>query len=281
MQPGLALADHQPWRIILPHLAASACYLHYLIYHTGSTINSVAWSLEIEVRFYILAPLLSLAFVVRSAGLRRMLLITAMIAAALVQIATGISALTLAGQLQYFLAGLLLADMFLVSMPHWKHDWRWDLISLVGWPAVFLLGGRLEGLWLPFLALLLCMAALRGVFMYAAMRNPWIAVTGGMCYTVYLWHAPVLTFVDRLLAHIPFFVPANYGLLLALQVPVKVAAVALVCLPLFALVERPCMDPKWPQKLAARLRAAFVPAHAAAADLTPDAAGPEPAPESL
>ena len=254
---GIALADHQTWSSILPHLAASAAYMHYFVYHQPSTINSVAWSLEIEVQFYILAPFLSIVFAIGNVSLRRSLIVAAMVALALVQIAAGLSTFTLPGRAQYFLAGLLLADIFLVSMPRWKHDWRWDVVSLIGWPTVFLLGMRMEGLWLPFLALLLCVAALRGVVMFDLLRNPLIAVTGGMSYTIYLWHAPVLTFVGRVLGRIPFFVPSNYALMFAVQGIVKTAVVALVCLPLFILVERPCMDPKWPQNLAIRLRAAL------------------------
>ncbi len=257
---GIGIADHVSWRVLLPHLAASAAYLHYAIYREPSTINSVAWSLEVEVQFYLLSPLLSMVFALRRALLRRAVLIAAMVASALLQIAAGLSQFTLAGDLQYFLAGLLLADLYLVWMPREPQSRSWDLISLIGWPCFFLLGERLPGLWLPLLALLLCVAALRGVLTSSILRTPWIAVTGGMCYTIYLWHAPVLTLVNRVLGRIPFFTPASYPVMFALQGVVKVAAVALVCLPLFILVERPCMDPKWPQKLAARVRAAFAPA---------------------
>jgi len=251
---GISLADHKPWHWILPHLAASAGYMHYFIYREPSTINAVAWSLEIEVQFYILAPVFALMFAIKNSGLRRLLIASVMIAAPLVQIQAGLSGLTLAGQLQYFFAGLLLADLFLTSMPRWKHHWSWDLVSLAGWPALFYLGDRMLGLWLPFLALLLCIAALRGVAMFAVMRNPWIAVTGGMCYTIYLWHAPLMTFAGRTLAKYPFFAPSNFALMFSLQGIVKTLVVAAVCLPVFIFVERPCMDPGWPQKLASRLR---------------------------
>jgi len=256
---GIAIADHVSWRALLPHLAASAAYLHYAIYREPSTINSVAWSLEVEVQFYLLAPLLCLLFAVRRAALRRAILIAAMLASALLQLATGLSMFTLAGDLQYFLAGLLLADLYLTAMPRWPRSRRWDLLSLIGWPCFFLLGDRLPGLWLPLLALPLCVAALRGMVTSAILRTPWIAVTGGMCYTIYLWHAPVLTAVGRALDHVAFFTPANYALLFVLQGVVKIIAVALVCLLLFVVVERHCMDPKWPRKLATRLRAVVAP----------------------
>jgi peptidoglycan/LPS O-acetylase OafA/YrhL len=76
-----------------------------------------------------------------------------------------------------------------------------------------------------------------------------------MCYTIYLWHAPVLTVADRLLrAHAPTLAQLPYPELFLAEAAIKTVAVALVSLPLFLLIERPCMDPQWPAKFAARLR---------------------------
>ena len=255
----LVFVEHQAWRVVLPHVMASMVYLHYAIYHTFSTINSVAWSLEIEVQFYILAPLLAMLFAVKHPAGRRILMLVLMAAAAALQIAAHLGPATLAGQLQYFLAGLLFADMYLLVLPRWKHTWKWDVLSLAGWPTLFLLAENAwVGLWLPFLTLLLCIAAFRGVAVYAALRQPWVAVIGGMCYTIYLWHAPVMTFVQRLTAGVPLLNPRNFGLLFLVEGILKVLAIAAVSLTLFLLVERPCMDSKWPQKLWARLHGRHV-----------------------
>jgi len=255
---GAALLDHQSWRILLPHLAASAAYLHYAIFSTPSTINSVAWSLEVEVQFYLIAPLLATIFALRHNLARRSLLLFAIAASAAIQLTFHLSQFTLAGDLPYFLSGLLLAELYLTS-PNPSHSAHrkllWDLLALIGWPAFFLLPDQFTSLWLPALALVLCLAAFRGHITPRILRTPAIAITGGMCYTIYLWHAPVLTVVDRLLrAHAPTLALLPYPQLFLVQALIKVLAVALICLPLFILVERPCMDPLWPQKLAARLR---------------------------
>lgn len=253
---GAAIANQTPWHLLLPHLAASAAYLHYAIFRTPSTINAVAWSLEVEVQFYLLAPLLTTIFALRSAGWRRLTLLFAMLASAGLQAVFHLSQFTLAGDLQYFLAGLLLADFYLTGAPALSCLSRsaWDVLSLAGWPAFFLVSDRWVGTWLPALALLLCLAALRGNRISRLLRSPAIAITGGMCYTIYLWHAPVLTVVDRTLRTHLHLLPTGYLSLFLVEAFIKVTAVALVCLPLFVLVERPCMDPKWPRKLAARLR---------------------------
>jgi peptidoglycan/LPS O-acetylase OafA/YrhL len=253
----LILIDHNTVRSVLPHLAASLVYLHNLIYHEASTINSVAWSLEVEVQFYILAPLLALLFLIRNAVARRLVIAALMATPFFLPFSSGWGIITLAGQIQYFLGGLLFADLFLTLITHWKHDWRWDLLSLVGWPAVFLLGDRWMALLLPFLALLLYVAAFRGVVMYAFLRNTWIAVIGGMCYTIYLWHPLVMSVANRVCNKFSFLQPTDYALLFLVQGIIKLAAVAIVCLPLYLYVERPCMDRKWPQKLVAHVRQLF------------------------
>src|SRR5690606_17853519 len=42
----------------LPNFFASFFYIHNIVYDAWSVINPVAWSLEIEVQFYLLAPFL-------------------------------------------------------------------------------------------------------------------------------------------------------------------------------------------------------------------------------
>jgi len=247
---GAAILDHQTWRTLLPHLFASAGYLHYALFRTPSTINSVAWSLEVEVQFYLLAPLLATVFALRGTFARRAVLIAVMATSATLQLVFDLSKFTLAGDLQYFLAGLLLADLYLTGpndrtlLPLRKFSW--DVAALAGWPAFFLLPERLASLWLPALALLLCLAGLRGAITSRILRTPAVALTGGMCYTIYLWHAPVLTVANRMLHGIPALAAASYPELFLIEGAIKIAAVMAVCLPLFILIERPCMDPDLP-----------------------------------
>src|SRR6185312_15279458 len=246
---GAVVIDHSSGVALLPHLLASMAYLHYAIFHSGSNINSVAWSLEVEVQFYLVAPVLATVFALRRTALRRAALAAAMLLAALLQFELKLSQFTLAGDLQYFLAGLLLADFSLIydgtSGSRKSRRFVWDIISFAGWPAFFLLGDSLSAVWLPVLALLLCLAAMRGEWTPRLLRKPALAIVGGMCYTIYLWHAPVLTVVDRALRAHPALLPGNYLALYLVEALAKFTAVAALCLPLFVFVERPCMDPAW------------------------------------
>ena len=49
---------------------ASLVYSHNIIFNSPSFINVVAWSLEIEIQFYILVPILSLLFSVKNKNKR-------------------------------------------------------------------------------------------------------------------------------------------------------------------------------------------------------------------
>jgi peptidoglycan/LPS O-acetylase OafA/YrhL len=104
-------------------------------------------------------------------------------------------------------------------------------------------------LWLPFLIMLLYIAAYQGVAMRSFVRTQWIAITGGMCYTIYLWHAPIMTFMERITAKVPMLNSSDYGLLFLTRCLIQIPVIAVVSVLLFLLVERPCMDPRWPQKV--------------------------------
>jgi peptidoglycan/LPS O-acetylase OafA/YrhL len=193
-----------PAAAILPHLAASLAYLHNVIYGTQSTVIGVAWSLEIEVQFYLLVPLLTLVFAIRSTPLRRSLLMGLMLAALSAQsLFAGHHPrfeLSILAFLQFFLAGFLLADVFLTD---WKTSPKqslyWDLVALIGWPLLFLaLQFAVLTHWIfPALVVTLYCAAFRGRWINRILCNRWITAVGGMCYSIYLIHYEVISAVGR------------------------------------------------------------------------------------
>ena len=104
---------------------------------------------------------------------------------------------------------------------------------------------------LPWLFLLGCLGVFRGTALNAALRLPLVTTVGGMCYSIYLLHNVLLNntlFLTKDLA------PTGvYGLDLAVQALIMVPLVVVVSAVFFLLVERPCMDRAWPQKLRARV----------------------------
>ena len=100
----------------LPHLLASAFYQHNLVYGAVSSVNFVAWSLEVEFQFYALAPLLVRVFGVRSQPRRRGIIAAAILLASALALAAESSPgmrLSIIGHGGYFLAGFLLAECLL------------------------------------------------------------------------------------------------------------------------------------------------------------------------
>lgn len=242
---------------LFPNLMASIFYVHNLVYGMPSVINFVAWSLEIEIQFYILAPVLALVFVIGNAGVRRAALCVLLV------LATGISTLgarnsaiqfSLLGYAQYFLAGFLLTEFYLFGGEKRQGNWLWDLVSAAGWAMLLalLVRGGAPIVWIgPWLILALYIAAFHGVAMNRLVTNVWITTIGGMCYSIYLLHnylvAGVGMVTERVLPGYPFW--ARLLIQFVLISPVVLGVSALY----FRWIERPCMRPDWPQRATAAL----------------------------
>ncbi|MDX9910295.1 MAG: acyltransferase [Phycisphaerales bacterium] len=242
---------------ILSHFGASCVYLHNAIYHGPSTILVVAWSLEVEVQFYILAPIITRVFAIKSAAARRAILALGMVTLSwFFGVEKPIAGLTILNQGAYFLAGLFLADVYLTHLrddarrPHWAAD----LIAIITLAGVFVAKAFdfHPVLLTPWLILAGYIAVFRAGPVRRLFRATPVVILGGMCYTIYLWHFIVIATFRH-----PFFKilhpePTWYWrvayILIASAVAISVSAV------LFALIERPTMNPRWPQDLWARVR---------------------------
>jgi peptidoglycan/LPS O-acetylase OafA/YrhL len=245
------LTGRSSFAALWPHLAASLGYVHNLVYGQPSDVNFVAWSLEIEVQFYLLAPLLSfLLFRTESAWKRRATIaaccVAAGAAASLVSDWPRMS-LTLIGQAPYFLAGFLLADVESAQVEG-KSRGRWDVVSI---GAFLLLFSCIRASWLLYVGPLTIAtaywAAFRSLWVRQFLRMGFISAVGGMCYTIYLLHNYVIAiggqFTERFSATFPF------ALRLAAQGVILGAAVLVVSSAFYLLIERPCMRPDWPAQL--------------------------------
>jgi peptidoglycan/LPS O-acetylase OafA/YrhL len=245
-------------RGLWPRLAAGLFYLHGVTYAELNPVNLVAWSLEIEVQFYLLMPLFALVFAVRRAALRRALVLCAGAACVAFQAAFiqegGRLHLSLANYLQYFLAGFLLADWHLegaCSRP--RRGFAWDFVTLTGWPALILVCGRpalARAAFAP-LALLLFRAAFRGRLTNRLVTLRGVTVVGGMCYTIYLIHFHLLSAFEKAFGGVSLTRHFSVNLLLHVVTfaPVLLASAA----AFFLLVEKPCMRHDWPRRLWRRL----------------------------
>jgi peptidoglycan/LPS O-acetylase OafA/YrhL len=247
-------------RFVLAHLAASILYVHNIVFGIASRIEAVSWSLEIEVEFYCLAPALAVIYKIPRAWLRRALLIAIIGSATPLQraflpgwhgsqIAGGFN-LSILAYIQFFLVGFLIADFYVDGWERIPRAWWWDAISIPLWLILFWL--RLDAFRFlgPLILPILFVGAFKGTFIRAILRNPVINTIGGMCYSIYLTHRTTILVVQLLLVRLHFGFLFWLVLSLVVVAPISVAVGAVY----FLLIERPCMDPHWPNKLIALLR---------------------------
>jgi peptidoglycan/LPS O-acetylase OafA/YrhL len=244
----IAVSQHRLWSLI-PPLLTHVVYLRNFV--PGESFNFVTWSLEVEVQFYILAPLLGFLYAIRAATLRRGVMVAMILASALIRAhMQGPITWNLPGQLQFFLVGFLLADLRATRTESTTNRW-WDLVSLTVWIAIFAMPAAYLAYTLPILILLAYLATFNGPTTRQIFRTPWIALTGGMCYSFYLMHMLIISTGFRLTRR--FIIPSSLTFSYLIQVVLLGACVYLFCTAYFVLIERPCMDPNWPGKLLSRL----------------------------
>lgn len=263
-------ADLRP-AAMLPHLLASLFYSHNVVYGQASTLNTVAWSLEIEVQFYVLAPLICSLYSVKSRVWRRMALLALGIGAATVDLGAltmGINpGMTLLRFLPFFAVGLVMADIFVADWheaPQRGPGWSWlALAGCAGMPALvrtgfvtpqwfggvvsfrLLIGDALLALCIA----MLFVGAMRGEWANGIVRMRPLVLIGGMCYTIYLYH--LLTF--HLFGHwtAARWSGLSYAGFVAVQSLVMLPGCIVLCSVLFVLFEKPFMYPDWPAKVRA------------------------------
>jgi peptidoglycan/LPS O-acetylase OafA/YrhL len=257
----VAFRYHHLGAAVLESTAASFFYLHDLLLGPHGRIDVVTWSLEVEIQFYVLAPLFMYAFALRHKIGRRVLLATGILLISLAQLPFAGSprfTISILYYAQFFLTGLLLADIYVVDGRRLKSSIAWDFLGAAALIAMFALPTSffVSQIVMPWAMTLIWFAALRSILLQKVFSNQWIAVIGGMCYSIYLLHFMFIAAIFRVTRHLIFH-RLDYLGNFAIQILVTaIPAVALTMIFFFA-IERPCMDPRWPQKLRLWLRNKF------------------------
>lgn len=258
------LVKHKSVSELAPHYLASLCYSHIFIYGQPSTLLWAAWSLEIEIQFYLLAPFIFALLCHPNAWVRRggaILLAAISMGAAncLDEPSLAIARFTLLGQLPFFLVGFLLADVYLGQKSKPLGTLGWDLVASALWLAILL-----QRFWMPtaFISGQIAFAILVGFTYYASWNGRfwarllgcrWLVIIGGMCYSIYLYHRIVLSVLSERIV-LPWLRTGNDAVDLALLLGFTALAVIVSCSAVFMFLERPCMNPQWPAELSVWLR---------------------------
>ncbi len=237
---------------ILSYLA-SIIYSHNFIYGGLPKLNSVAWSLEIEVQFYILAPVMAYLFSIKQSQLRRIILISIAISFIFVNQfnINSLSFVSLINYFQYFLVGFILSDLYATNspiLPKTKFD---HLIGLSFFLIMWLFdNGDFKSNKQRFTWELLQLSSIFFLYYYVLFNKIFkflsiklITNIGGMCYSIYLLHYPIISMFGNPLMRYSFskFSLVNisvYSILLILFI-MTISSI------FFLLIERPCMDKNW------------------------------------
>lgn len=242
---------------IAPHTLASMFYIHNTIYSQGDLPNYVTWSLEVEVQFYLAAPLIGFVYLISNQTLRRTVIVGTALAFATLQQFLAVSpthGLTIVHQLHYFLPGVLLADVFVASwrctppVSSARTRTSFDMLAVAAWCGIYsaMLTGRAIDFVVPVCTFTLGLAAFRGGVWRRSLCRPWLYTIGGMCYTIYLYHAQVISLLGRAARH--FVLPGGYLTNTLFHLTLQGLAVVVVCSVLFVLFEKPFMRRDWPSR---------------------------------
>ena len=241
---------------------ASVLYGHNVAYgrEVLPRLNAVAWSLEVEVQFYVLMPLLALVYRLGSFRLRAGVLAVATAGVAVASVAYPLPFRSLYDYLPYFLGGLLLADVY-VRAPTKRGlpGWAWPPAYGLPLAIVAVEAHRLGAGGAPSVGLYLLQVGLVTGFCavvlwtpaFASLSRRWVTNIGGMCYSIYLIHFPLIAIASVGLFGVQ--VSNHLALNYLFYAAALLAVVLAVSTAFFVLVERPCMDHRWPSRLAARI----------------------------
>ncbi len=242
----LLIMQMYPVKMILWHFLATITYTHQLFFHEYSIINPVAWSLEVEIQFYLLAPFIAMGyFQIRSLSKRRITMLLFIGFWVTVQSAFGWNLhpwkATLLGQLPHFLVGVLAADLFKYPVK-WVQKFKfWDFL----FPVLLLVLAftwteeLLKSLIFEMSLLGLFMSVIYGKLTSKLLSLSWISIIGGMCYTLYLMHLPLLegfySFIGRFGQWSGYFGQLSISLIIVLPIIFLCSVIA------FRWIEQPFM----------------------------------------
>lgn len=233
---------------LIASLGTSLVYLHN-IFPFGPYVNGVAWSLEIEVQFYLLVPLFALIFKL-GRYVRRFINLLIIILFPILNYFYPSPFLNLYAYLHYFFIGFLLADLY-VSEAKIKINKFLSLFIGLTSLAMLVYINFTQSLVKQFIFLLLIF-----IFYYLVLNddlwkkifsNRVLTSIGGMCYSIYLIHVIFISGIGNISVH--WQISNHYIYTLFFQIIIILPIILAASTVFFILIEKPCMNREWPKKL--------------------------------
>jgi peptidoglycan/LPS O-acetylase OafA/YrhL len=232
------------------HLLSSLTYTHNIVYTDFSIINPVAWSLEVEIQFYLVAPLIIVSYYkIPSFGRRSAFILLVIGVFMFVQHHLEWQFLpwraSILGQLQHFLVGIWIADIYSHTDFFRRKHFLWDLSGLISLAVMAFTWTEQLNTSIIFEAsmILLFISFFKGFFLNYILSLPVITVIGGMCYTIYLIHLPLLEAIS--VSFYSLVLPEGYFLnLIGLSI-LMIPILGLISVPAYLYIEKPFMRKDW------------------------------------
>lgn len=243
---------------LFPSLMASLIYSHNLIFHHTPLVTVVAWTLEVEIQYYILAPIL-FRILALSKTPRRVLASSLIVFFVALQQIYPPTFLSIYGSIQHFLIGLLIADFYVsgFAIDFFKKKWM-ALVALITFLTMFYMPlpylpetsvfneNVLYAIAFPFMIGLLYYIILRNELVKKVFSYKFVPIIGGMCYTTYLIHYTVISMLGRYTVRLKltdYYLPNLFFQFFLLIIPILLIAAFF-----YLYVERPFMSKKWHEK---------------------------------
>ena len=216
-------------------------------------LNSVSWSLEIEIQFYLVAPLVVYTlFKIKSFITRRAIICISILLSIIFNSLYILPNESLLNYFHYFLSGIFLADLFknsqslirdrsnnfifttltfllllgVASYPH-KFNPNISIYMKLIFTLLFVLCINLM------IYLILFLKTLSNIFITS------LSLIGGMCYSIYLIHYPIISILGN------YLINHNLKISYFILFPLFLLTILLLSSLFYLLIEKPMMSRNW------------------------------------